>query len=166
MVQPCSEDHEKIKYRNLYKNTRQSTIRIWSVKDIIFSELFKMWFRFEEAEHVSSMEKEARLLWKFGMKIISPGAYLKTPWLHSYIHKVKFLFSFCWSHIILYYYEPHWRSNKSHFELIILYLIHTLSLCLILCLSKISLIQSIEHLKLRTRVYRKLRECLAFVFSE
>jgi hypothetical protein len=28
MVQPCSKDQEKMKYRNLYKNTRQSTIRI------------------------------------------------------------------------------------------------------------------------------------------
>lgn len=99
MVQPCSEDQEKMKYRNLYKNTRHNTIRIWSFKDIILSKLYNIWFRFEEAKHVSSTEKEALLLWKLGMKIISPGTHLNTPLLHSYIHKVKFLISF-WSLLI------------------------------------------------------------------
>jgi len=67
---------------------------IWSAKDIMLSqssELFKLWLRsFEEAKHTSSMEKEAGLLWKLGMKIISPGTHLNTPWLHPYIQKVKF----------------------------------------------------------------------------
>lgn len=91
--------HEKMKYRNLYKNMRHNTIRIWSCKDIILSKLFNIWFRFEEAKHVSSMEKEALLLWKLGMKSISPGTHLNTPLLQSYIHKVKFLVSICQTHI-------------------------------------------------------------------
>jgi len=54
-----------------------------------------MWFWFGETKHVSSMEKEASLLlWKLGMKIISPGTYLNTLLLQSYIHKVKFLVNF------------------------------------------------------------------------
>lgn len=85
------EDQEKTKYKNLYKNIRQNTKRTWSAKDIILSqssELFKQWVGlFEGAEHTSSMEKEAGLLCKLGIKIISPGTHLNTPLLHSYIPK-------------------------------------------------------------------------------
>jgi len=91
-----SEDQEKTKYKNLYKNIRENTKRSWSGKDIILSQsswLSKAWlWSFEGAEHKSSMEKEAGLLCKLGMKIISPGTHLNTPLLHSYIprhHQTK-----------------------------------------------------------------------------